>query len=120
MMGNEWCYTAILVSCFIGAFLVEALSVFQNRIEAKNKLAVTLTGQPQHSLRFVSALTGMVRLFFAYMLMIGAMTFNALIVVFIVLGFTFGYLCLGFEEVRLDLHNNKETNGYQQVPNRLS
>ena len=49
MMGSWWAYGTCLISCLVVGFLVEALSVFGNRLEAKNKFAVTMTGQTHTS-----------------------------------------------------------------------
>ena len=49
------------------------------------------------------AIVSMIRLFFSFMLMIAAMTFNAMVVVCILLGLTTAYLVLGFDEIRFDL-----------------
>ena len=45
----------------------------------------------------------MLRIFFAYMLMLAVMTMNACIMVAAVLGLTIGYILFGFSEISFDL-----------------
>ena len=103
IMGNGYAYSAALLTCFIIGFLIEAISVFVNGMEAKNKLVLTHTGELSIATRVSIALATTIRLFFAYMLMLAAMTFNAGILVAIVLGVTTGYLVLGFSDIKFDL-----------------
>ena len=62
----------------------------------------------------------MLRLFFSYMLMLAAMTFNAMIVVCIVLGLGIGYFALGFDEIRFDLSNDGKLYHASEIENRMS
>ena len=105
-MGNAWAYWAALASCFIIGFLVEAISVFVNGMEAKHKLSLKHTGELSVDARLCIALAQSIRIFFAYMLMLAVMTFNVGILIAATLGIAFGYFVLGFSEVKFDLVND--------------
>ena len=93
-----------------------------NRLEAKNSFAVKHTGQLQMGIRFGLMFAHMCRLFFAYMIMLAVMTFNACILLAIVLGFTTGYFLFGFSEISFDLVSNEGRfkNTEYATPNLMS
>ena len=102
VMGNEWAYWFALISVFTMAVLIEGLDVLMNRMEARAKYVMKHRREPQTVTRAWMTLVFMFKMFFAYFLMLSAMTFNACIVLAICLGFSFGYFVFGFEDMTFE------------------